>query len=223
VTKLSADGSTLLYSTYLGGSFADYGAGIAVDADGNAYLTGDTASIDFPTVNAFQPTKGGTASIYNAFVTKVSADGSSLVYSSYLGGSGYYTGNLNYWDFGYGIAVDADGNAYVTGYTTSTDFPTANAFQPAKGGAPQVANAFVTKVSADGGSLVYSSYLGGSGYIYNGYPYGDSGNGIAVDASGNAYVTGYTTSTDFPTANAFQPTKGGGSNIANAFVTKIAD
>jgi photosystem II stability/assembly factor-like uncharacterized protein len=194
ITKVSADGASLVYSSYLGGSLSDSGAGIAVDAAGNAYLTGATMSTDFPTVNAFQPTNAGGINGYNAFVTKVSADGSSLVYSSYLGGS---SGS----DRGNSIAVDGAGNAYLTGVTGSTDFPTANAFQPIKGGTIHNANAFVTKVSADGSSLVYSSYLGGSG--------ADVGNGIAVDAAGNAYLTGSTASTDFPTANAFQPVKGG--------------
>jgi hypothetical protein len=212
VTKLSADGSSLVYSSYLGGSgyansSGDYGNGIAVDAAGNAYVTGYAASTDFPTANAFQPNKGGPY-IPNAFVTKLSADGSSLVYSTYLGGSGTYG------DYGTGIAVDAAGNAYVTGHAESTDFPTANAFQPAKGGASYIANAFVTKFAADGANLLYSTYLGGS--------IGDVGNGIAVNAAGNAYVTGLTISTDFPTANAFQPTKGGGSNVYNAFLTKFS-
>jgi hypothetical protein len=207
VTKVSVDGSSLVYSSYLGGSGGDAASGIAVDGAGNAYLTGDTYSTDFPTANAFQPTKGGASGVSNAFVTKVSADGSSLVYSSYLGGTNV--------DAGHGIALDGAGNAYVTGSTLSTDFPTANAFQPTKGGAYYVSNAFVTKVSVDGSSLVYSSYLGGSGL-------GDYGDGIAVDGAGNAYLTGQTYSSDFPTANAFQPTKGGAAGVSNAFVTKVS-
>jgi hypothetical protein len=135
-------------------------------------------------------------------VTVFSADGASLVYSTYLGGSGN--------DEGHGIAGDGAGNAYITGQTSSTDFPTANAFQPTYGGGSL--NAFVTQFSADGASLVYSSYLGGSGR--------DAGNGIAVDAAGNAYVTGQGSSRDFPTANAFQPTNGEGG--ADAFVAKIS-
>jgi photosystem II stability/assembly factor-like uncharacterized protein len=226
VTKVSADGSSLVYSSYLGGSggngdpYGDIGTGIAVDAAGNAYVTGSTSSSDFPIVNAFQPTKGGPSGNSNAFVAKVSADGSSLVYSSYLGGSGYSDFTLQYGDKGYGIAVDAAGNAYVTGQTISTDFPTANAFQPTKGGANDVSNAFVTKVSADGSSLVYSSYLGGSGLVY-GPENSDAGQGIAVDGAGNAYVTGYTSSTDFPTVHAFQPTTGNPDNDT-AFVTKVS-
>jgi hypothetical protein len=199
VTKLSADGGGLIYSTYLGGSNSDGGSGIAVDPTGDVYVTGGTWSTDFPTANAFQPTNRG---FLNAFLAKFAADGASLVYSTYLGGSSY--------DGGSGMALDADGNVYLTGYTTSTNFPTANAFQPNLKG---YTNAFVTKVSEDGASLVYSSYLGGSAYN------GDFGKGIATNAAGNAYVIGSTASTDFPTANAFQPNLKG---YSNAFVTKLS-
>jgi Bacterial Ig-like domain (group 3)/Abnormal spindle-like microcephaly-assoc'd, ASPM-SPD-2-Hydin/Beta-propeller repeat len=202
LTKINADGSALVYSTYLGGSDIDWGSGVAVDAAGNAYVTGSTRSTEFPTANAIQPTNHGG---YDAFVTKINAGGSALVYSTYLGGSGdeniatYYTG---------GIATDAAGNAYVTGYTDSTDFPTVHAFQPAYGGG--VSDAFVAKINASGSAFIYSTYLGGSG--------DDEGAGIAADSAGNAYVTGGTSSTDFPTANALQPTNHGG---YDAFVTKI--
>jgi hypothetical protein len=196
VTKINASGSALVYSTYLGGSGLDSGDSIAVDSSGNAYVTGETSSTDFPTVNAIQPTNHGSD---DAFVTKINADGSALVYSTYLGGSGE--------DWGPGIAVDSFGTAYVTGYTQSTDFPTVNAIQPTNHGS---GDAFVTKINADGSALVYSTYLGGSG--------NDSGQSIAVDSSGSAYVIGITSSTDFPTVNAIQPTYHG--NI-DAFVTKI--
>jgi hypothetical protein len=231
VTKVSVDGSGLVYSSYLGGNGdgypsynGDYGLGIAMDGDGSVYITGYAASTDFPTVNAFQPTKRGVST--NAFVTKFSADGSSLVYSTYLGGSGYYDEEhgIDYGDVGMGIAVDAAGNAYLTGQTYSFDFPIAHAFQPTKGGNPiyAISNAFVTKLSPDGSSLVYSSYLGGGGYSTNYFGYGDDGDAIAVDGAGNAYVTGFAYSTDFPTANAFQPTKGGSLTNPNAFVTKVS-
>jgi hypothetical protein len=206
VTKIAADGSALLYSTYLGGTDYNDGLGIAVDEAGRAYVTGYTAAADFPTANALQPTYGGTQGNNqqsNAFVAKLAADGSALLYSTYLGGSGR--------DSGLGIAVDGDGNAYVTGETSSTDFPTANPFQPTKGGPSGYSNGFVAKVAADGSALLYSTYLGGSG--------GDQASSIAVDGEGNAYVTGYTFSSDFPTANAFQPRLQG---FANAFVTKVA-
>jgi hypothetical protein len=203
VTRLSADGSALVYSTYLGGSFSDHGWGIAVDpATGDALITGETDSTDFPTANALQPTNHG---FYNAFVTRLSADGSTLVYSTYLGGS------ASFGDGGNGIAVDpATGDALVTGYTSSADFPTANPLQPNYGGGTY--DAFVTRLSADGSALLYSTYLGGSG--------SDGGNGIAVDpATGDALVTGYTQSTDFPTANPLQANNAGGSD---AFVARIS-
>ena len=196
VTKINAAGSALVYSTYLGGGSTETGIGIAVDAPGNAYVTGQTQSTNFPTVNAIQPSLGGGS---DAFVTKINAAGTALVYSTYLGGNDY--------DYGEGIAVDASGNAYVTGQTVSTNFPIVNAIQPANGGNN---DAFVTKISTAGSALVYSTYLGGSN--------ADSGIGIAVDASGNAYVTGQTTSPNFPTVNALQPAIGGS---YDAFVTKI--
>src|SRR5208283_4844758 len=198
VAKINASGSALVYSTYLGGSALENGEAIAVDTAGNAYVTGQTSSTNFPTANALQSTSGG--GYYNAFVTKINASGSALVYSTYLGGSGS--------DGGSGIAVDASGNVYVTGNTSSTNFPTVNALQSTLTGSYV---AFVTKCNATGSALIYSTYLGGSG--------GDQGNGIAVDASGNAYVTGITSSFDFPTANALQSAYAG---TYDAFVSKIS-
>ena len=196
VTKISPTG-TLLYSTYLGGFGDDQAHGIAVDRDGNAYVAGITASLDFPTVNALQPTStGGT----DAFITKVSPDGSKLVYSTFLGGSSF--------DYGYAVAADPDGNAYVTGYTISSDFPTVNAMQSGLAGR---ANVFVSKINSDGSALVYSTYLGGS--------QSDYGMHIAADSNGNAYITGYTNSTDFPTVNALQPKYGGA--LWNGFAAKL--
>ncbi len=188
----------LVYSTYLGGSGSDYGAAIAVDTSGNVYVTGYTASTNFPTSGAYQGTYGGGG--YDAFVAKLAANG-SLSYSTYLGGSGD--------DYGRGIAVDSSGSAYVFGYTTSTNFPTAGAFQSTYGGGTN--DAFVTKLAANGGSLIYSTYLGGSGDDYGG--------GIAVDSSGEAYVTGQTSSSNFPTSGAFQGANGDG---FDAFVTRLA-
>ncbi|TMI78000.1 MAG: hypothetical protein E6H04_13225 [Bacillati bacterium ANGP1] len=189
------------YSTYLGGSGTDVGRGIAVDASGNAYVTGQTNSTDFPTTSeGFQRENRGDT---NAFVTKLNADGSNLVYSTYLGGSAIDT------DVGRAIAVDADGNAYVTGNTYSNDFPTTPyAYQQSLGGS---ADAFVTKLSPDGSALVYSTYLGGSDY--------DAGYGIAVGPSGCAYVIGVTSSANFPLNEAYQTTFGG---IQDAFVTKLS-
>jgi hypothetical protein len=199
VTKLDSTGSALVYSTYLGGSSSDeQGDGIAVDASGNAYVTGFTLSSDFPTTpGALQTTLQGFS---DAFVTKLNSTGSALVYSTYLGGSDS--------DGGFGIAVDSLGNAYITGSTESFDFPTtAGALQTTFGGN---GDAFVSKLNSVG-SLVYSSYLGGSNI--------DNGEGVAVDSFGNAYVTGETLSSDFPTTvGSLQTALRGGDD---AFVTKL--
>jgi hypothetical protein len=198
VTKMNADGSALIYSTYLGGSDGEEAHGIAVDGEGNAYVAGATWSSDFPVVNAIQSVYKGAHSYSDAFVTKINADGSALVYSTYLGGSGGEVAS---------VAVDSGGNAYITGSTDSTDFPTANAIQPTKHG---YSDGFVTKINADGRALVYSTYLGGSGF--------DLCSKAAVDSGGNAYISGETNSTDFPTVNAIQPTNHG---TWDAFVTKM--
>ena len=196
VSKLNASGSALVYSTYLGGSTADYGSGIALDASGNAYVTGYTDSPDFPTTpGSLQPIPGG---FNDVFVAKLNAAGSALLYSTYLGG------NSN--DFAASIAVDAAGNAYVTGQTgrsSSTNFPvTPGSFQPTYGGGPY--DAFVAKLNPAGTALVYSSYLGGGTSEAGGYAL-DAGSAIAIDGAGNAYVTGSTDSNNFPTtAGAFQ-------------------
>ena len=195
VTKLSSSG-TLLYSTYLGGSAPDSGIGIAVDGLGNAYVTGSTKSIDFPTQNALDNSLGDGL---DSFVTKLSAAGNSLIYSTYLGGSLGEGGST--------VAVDGLGNAYVTGWAASPDFPTQNAYDDSHN---RGNDAFVTKLSASG-TLLYSTYLGGSE--------GDSGIGIAVDGLGNAYVTGWTESIDFPTQNPLDQLNSGKSD---AFVTKLS-
>src|SRR5882724_2874558 len=202
VTKLDSTGSALLYSTYLGGSGIDEGFGIAVDTVGNAYVTGVIGSTDFPTTTgAFQSTLGGFSDAFVAKLNPTAAGPASLVYSTYLGGSGN--------DEGRGLAVDTGGNAYVTGFASSTNFPTTTgAFQSALGG---FADAFVTKLNSLGSGLVYSTYLGGSEL--------DQGRGLAVDPGGNAYVTGFTDSTNFPTTTgAFQTAFGG---FFDAFVTKL--
>jgi Beta-propeller repeat len=157
VTKLDANGNALLYSTYLGGSRGDSGNGIAVDVQEDAYVTGTTASSDFPIKDAFKGKLKPQAQ--NAFVTKFDAAGTALVYSTFLGGSRS--------DSGSGIAVDAHGNAYVTGTTTSSDFPTRSAFQnkqksPCTPLTGICGNAFLTKFSPTG-SVFHSSYFGGSG------------------------------------------------------------
>ncbi len=198
VTKLNATGSALVYSTYLGGSGEDLGFGIAVDSAGSAYVTGLTDSTNFPTTpGAFQTSSGGSR---DAFVTKLNPAGSALVYSTYLGGSGE--------DQSRGIAIDSTGSAYVTGLTTGNFPTTSGAFQTIYGGG--IRDAFVTKLNPAGSALIYSTYMGGSG--------DDVGFGISVDTLANAYVAGFTTSTNFPTASPIQPALGGGSD---AFVTKV--
>jgi YVTN family beta-propeller protein len=193
VTKLNSTGSALLYSTYLGSTGDEEAYGIAVDSQGNAYLAGYSTSIVFPgsSSNPIQPFKSGALS--NAVVAKLNAAGSAINYATYLGGSG---------DTASGIAVDSSGNAYVIGNTASSTFPvTANAAQSTFGGGS--GDAFVSKINSGGTALSYSTYLGGSGY--------DVGKCIAADNSGNAYVTGYTKSPNFPgvTANSIQPASDG--------------
>jgi hypothetical protein len=197
----------IVYSTYLGGSGTDNGGSIAVDDTGNAYLTGQAGSVDFPIVNAIQPTFAGLGfEPSNVFITKINPSGSALVYSTYLGGGGR--------DFGSGIAVDPSGNVYVTGFANSFDFPTVNALQPVSHGCcgPNGGTGFVAKLNPAGSALVYSTFLGGFG--------DDSGDAIATDAAGNAYVTGATQSSDFPTAHPLQATLGTDAG-SDAFVTKI--
>jgi len=201
VTKLDAMGATLAYSTYLGGSGSDLGAGIALDVAGNAYVTGNTGSANFPTTpGAFGTTINGGG---DAFVTKLDSAGATLAYSTYFGGSGNEGGR--------GIAVDIAGSAYVTGDTASVNFPTTpGALDTTHNGGQ---DAFVTKLDAAGAALLYSTYLGG------GAP--DVSNGIAVDLEGNAYVTGTANSGDFPTTpGAFDRTRNGNTD---AFVVKISD
>jgi MYXO-CTERM domain-containing protein len=178
VAKLDPTGSSLVYATYLGGSHVEEGLGVAVDPNGAVYVTGTTASTDFPTTTgAFQTSLNGV----DAFVTKLDASGSSLVYSTLLGGSGGEQANA--------IALEANGDVDLVGFTTSADFPTTKgAYQALAAGN---ADGFVTKLDASGSSLVYSTYLGGSG--------SDDAVGLAIDQSGAVYVAGDTSSSDFPT------------------------
>jgi hypothetical protein len=198
VTKFNAAGSALVYSTFLGGISP---TGIAVDSAGDAYVTGSTLDAP-PLKNAYQATAGGGG---DAFVTKLNATGSKLVYSTYLGGSGQ--------DYANGIAVDSSGDAYVTGTSSSANFPTTpGSLQPVlAGGGPQ---AFVTALNPAGSALIYSTFLGGTA--------GTFGNGIAVDGSRNAYVTGVSYN-NFPTTpGAFLTGSEGGAFVAKLNATGSA-
>lgn len=196
VTKLNSTGSKLIYSTYIGGSGSDYGVALTLDKSNHVYLTGNTSSTDFPIVNPYQSDlKGGV----NAFALKLNTTGNTLVYSTYLGGSKE--------DYGTGIGVDDIGNAYIGGYTSSVDYPIIAAYQENLLG---VENAFVTKLSNLGNAIIFSTYIGGRGK--------DNTKALDLDANNNIFITGYTTSSNFPTVHAFQPTLGG---MRDAFVTEI--
>lgn len=205
--KIAADGSHVVYATYLGGSGFDEARGIAVDGTDSAYVTGKTESLDFPTRNALQSRcvladRGGCAG--EAFVAKLSADGSAVLYSTYLGGSGG--------DSGTAITLDAAGNSYVAGVTSSLDFPLARPLQPALAGKT---NAFVSEISSEGSELAFSSYLGGSD--------SDQARAIAIDPAGNLLVSGWTHSADFPTLGALQSACRNAANrcSADAFVSVL--
>jgi hypothetical protein len=195
VAKISPSGSSLVYSTYLGGASTDQAWAIAVDSAGSAYITGDTISSDFPTISAYQ----AAVKSRDVFVTKLSPSGSSLAYSTFVGGSGS--------ENAYGIAVDSTGAAYVAGRSQSGDFPTVGAYQPKPAGNSDI---IVFKLAPAGNSLVYSTYVGGKG---NDYAYA-----IAIDGLGSAYVAGYTESTDFPTVSSFQTDQG----LDDAIVFKLS-
>ncbi|MCL5671333.1 MAG: SBBP repeat-containing protein, partial [Acidobacteria bacterium] len=197
IAQLDSTGATLNYSSYLGGSEADFGLGITVDSSNNAYVTGSTQSVDFPTSSPLQATNAGSS---DAFVAKVNFTGSQLLYATYLGGTGA--------DVGQSIRVDGSGNAYVAGYTFSTDFPLQNPVQGANAG---TVNAFVSEINPAGTALSFSTYLGGSS--------SDRAYGVAVDGNGNVYVAGAAQSSDFPTTSgAFQTANHG---QLDAFVAKL--
>ena len=197
IAKINADGSALIYSTYLGGSGYDQGRDISVDDSGNVYVAGYTESLDFPTAS---PLQANLAGMQDVFVTKIDATGGNLVYSTYLGGTG-----MDGWVCA--IAVDAAENAYITGETRSPDFPLASPLQGTHAGHY---DAFVAKIDSSGSNLVYSTFFGGNGL--------DVAREIAIDSSGRVYITGWTNSSDFPTASPLQANIAGG---VDAFVTKL--
>ena len=217
VSKLNPAGTALVYSTCLGGSRASGPFALALDGSGNAYIAGWTQAVDFPvTPGAFQ-TANHTRFGANAYITKLNSAGTALVYSTYLGGLGNTSGDLSARDYADGLAVDTSGNAYVVGYAISSDFPvTSGAFQTTNYATPnQDTNAFVTKLNPTGSALVYSTYLGGK--------VSAGASGVAVDGSGNAYIVGSTSDSDFPvTSGAFQTANGGSAiQASNAFLAKL--
>jgi uncharacterized protein (TIGR03437 family) len=201
VAKLNSTGSSLAYSTYLGGSRDDGGLGIATDSTGNAYLSGSTNSTNYPLEKPLQAANSGNSDV---IVTKINPTGSALVYSTYFGGSQD--------EFGRGIAVDTDGFAYVTGDTSSSDFPTSSPAQLIFGGGNF--DAFVMRLGPTGDGPLYSTFLGGGGLADSG---DDEGSAIAVDSLGQAYVAGYTRSNIFPLTNSLQMT----ARLTDGFVTKL--
>jgi len=198
-SALSSSGSTLFYSTFLGGIGNDTGMAISLGKGGAVYITGYTYSYDFPTENPYQAQH--TTGVTDVLVSSLSSTGSALIYSTYLGGSAS--------DFGQDISVGTDGTAYITGWASSSNFPTVNPFQAASAGAPDV---FVSALSSTGSFLVYSTYLGGSDT--------DNGMGISRGMNGVTYVAGDTESSDFPTENPFQAGYAGGSR--DVFVTALS-
>ena len=195
VAKFNSSGS-LIFNISLGGSLFEFISDFAIDDAGNSYVLGETNSFDFPTKNAYQDRFGTSPNCSerfcgDIFIAKFNSTG-GLIFSSYFG---------DYYDFGLNIAVDSAGNSYITGYTQSSDFPTKNAFDTTYNGG---LDAFLAKFNSSG-SLVFSTYLGGSNLDY--------GSGMAVDSSGNSYLTGSTYSNDFPTKNAFQTNSSGGSDV----------
>jgi len=221
VAKFDPTGSNLIYADYIGGSNEDFGYALVLDSSNEVYIAGSTASSDFPVVNAFQSTYPGS---FNAFLTKVSADGSALLYSTYLGGNGSDEPNS--------VQIDNLSNVLVAGVTSSTNFPVANAYQstaPTNQGGLYGNYGFLTKFTPDGSSLVYSTYLAGSSNV----PDNCGGNpcwtepvsgitGMALDSAGNAYVTGATNTYDFPTTSgAYLGTDSTQMNAFVGFVSKI--
>jgi len=203
IIKLNPTGSALIYSTFIGGNYVDYGTSISADANGNAFVTGNTRSSNFPiTPGAFQTTLSG---MWDVFVAKLNPTGSALIYSTFIGG--------NRDDYPYSIAIDANGNAYITGYTGSPDYPiTPGAFQTTLSG---YIDAFVAKLNPTGSALIYCTFIGGT-------PSEATGTSISIDANCNAYITGYTYSPDYPTTpGAYQTTFSYSDYNYNAFITKL--
>ncbi|MFX0060797.1 MAG: SBBP repeat-containing protein [Candidatus Hermodarchaeota archaeon] len=196
VTKLNAAGTGLVFSTYLGGSNADKGLGVALDDLGNTYVTGQTDSSDFPIIEAYQNTLSGNS---DAFLTKLDATGSNLAFSTYFGGTDD--------DYGRSVEVDAIHDIYILGDTRSVDFPTLNAYQNISGGDQ---DCFMMHLNASDTTLMFSSYLGGADR--------EEGNKILKNSADNVLIAGTTWSSNFPTVNAYQDTFGGESDAFTAML-----
>jgi len=202
VVKLTANFQQFIYSSLIGGGGKESGVSLTIDSAGSAYISGRTSSQDFPLVGAMQPIYGGGD--FDAFVSKLSADGKTLVYSTYLGG-----GDTEDLMDRSGIGIDSDGNVYVTGDTQSTDFPVKNAVQAAKNGAASTSDGFVSVINPSGSNFVYSTYMGGTN--------DDFGLAIATDQSHNAYIAGSTKSTSFPGSTSTRTS----TTTSDAFVAKL--
>ena len=198
MARISGDGQTLLYSTFIGGPIEGWPKSVVLDSTGDIYISGGVVGPGLTTVNAFQNSPTGPQSV---FLMKLDPSGRQIIYCTYLDGTG---GAVNG-----GVAVDSNNSAYIGGYAFSSDFPTLNSLQQFSGTGPYI---FVTKFAPSGNQLVYSTFLGGSLV--------ESSASITLDTSGNLYGTGYTISSDFPTKNAFQPTYGGG---GDAVLFEISD
>jgi len=202
VAKLNPAGSSLIFSTFLGGAGNDAAYAVAADGSGKVYVAGDTYSTNFPVLAGYRSSNAGRQ---DAFVAKLNGSSSALVWSTYLGGSGD--------DSAAALALDASGAVWVAGATGSTNFPTASPLKSSLGGAQ---DAFLARLSSDGRSLLAGTYLGGSGGK-TGAP--EAATALALDAGGSVYVAGITSSKDFPVVNAFQSKHGGG--ILDGFLVKL--
>jgi hypothetical protein len=231
VSELNPAGNSLLYSTFLGGTEGASGSALAIDASGDAYVTGYAKYTDFPvTAGAFQSTNNGTAlNVSNAFVAKLNPTGTALLYSTYLGGGGLEISAFNKdGDSASGLAIDASGDAYVTGVAFSSNFPvTSGAYQTTNNGsANKTYNAFLTELNPTGAALLYSTFIGGSGFPFGSTNYyrGDDAMGLAIDASENLYIAGIAFSADYPvTKGPFQSTnRAVGNSGSNAFISKLS-
>lgn len=206
ITKLNKDANEIIFSTYFGGSDTENGYEIKVDGEGYIYVTGNTSSADFPIKNAFQTNFMGGI-LGDAFILKLSPAGNEIIFSTYFGGSDS--------EISEGIAIDVDGDIVIAGQTTSKNLPLKNAYQTEIGSGTFPRDAFVAKFNKSGSNLVFSTYFGGQSMM------GDAARDVTVDLGKNIYITGYTTSTDFPVIDGFQKDYNGGTGQGDAFIAKF--